>query len=590
MRRVLYINHKSQKCGVYEFGLAIGKLLEKSVKYKVTYEECDSFDEFHAFYKKFKPEIVVYNYHPSTLKWVQERTSLRYYKLYNINAIHIGTIHEVYQEYADSITNELFDFHVAADPTLLLKNPIVYKTGRLVPDFEPSSIKDFHIPVFGSFGFATGGKGFERIIDKVQSEFDEAVINLNISFSKYMDEDGSNARSVATHLKSKVFKPGIILNITHEHFTTSELQLFLHKNSMNMFLYDYQERRGISSTVDWALSVKRPVAITKSSMFRHLFPCFPSICIEDNTLKNILQNGIRPIEKYIVDWSPENLLWDYERIFSDGLVSKRRNSFLTKLVNWYKLKLLKTRISVKWESPWLKKDDNYIFSGFVEDTYLPIGNEKIKFNRLLNDQARELYKSTISFISRCCPELIKKKIPEANIQQAFVFDTAFRIAKQNKQSSKILSVGAFEDTAFISLQKVGFNIDGIDPVINYDIKTFLSKPRKYVSHYDVVISTSVIEHVEDDEAFIIDISKLLKVNGVAIITCDFNDRYLKGDDIPAVDFRFYTQRDLKSRLLSKIPNCKLLDEPKWDDTVYDFNLINRYNYTFATFVFMKFQE
>ncbi len=101
-----------------------------------------------------------------------------------------------------------------------------------------------------------------------------------------------------------------------------------------------------------------------------------------------------------------------------------------------------------------------------------------------------------------------------------------------KQSTKILSVGAFEDTAAIALKKLGFQIEFIDPVINYDLSTFMTKPSVKEQSYDIIISTSVIEHVEDDEKFIQDIAYLLKVGGWGILTCDFNNDYKEGDDIP----------------------------------------------------------
>ena len=146
----------------------------------------------------------------------------------------------------------------------------------------------------------------------------------------------------------------------------------------------------------------------------------------------------------------------------------------------------------------------------IKITY-PIGNNE-NLNRILDDSAREKYKDALEFIKDVAPKINAKKIPEANIQQAFVFDTAYNLS--NKQSTKILSVGAFEDTAAIALKKLGFQIDFIDPVINYDLSTFMTKPSVKEQSYDIIISTSVIEHVEDDEKFIQDISCLLKNRGM----------------------------------------------------------------------------
>ena len=123
-------------------------------------------------------------------------------------------------------------------------------------------------------------------------------------------------------------------------------------------------------------------------------------------------------------------------------------------------------------SQWLKKEDRNIFNGFINEIYNPIGNNQ-NLNRILDNSAREKYKITLKFIENITPEINAKKIPEANIQQAFVFDTAFRLS--DKQSTKILSVGAFEDTAAIALKKLGFLIEFVDPVINYDLRTYIDE-------------------------------------------------------------------------------------------------------------------
>ena len=318
---ILFVNHKSQKCGVYEFGQAIGNVLVHSKKYNFIYCEADSWDEFYQIYLKEKPEIIIYNYYPSTMGWISERSGFGL-NSYKISAIQIAILHEVTQEISDNSTNLIFDYHIAADPTLLLKNPLVYKTGRLIPRFEgkPQCNKIINI---GSFGFATHGKGFIQIIEKVQEEFDEAIININIPFAKFADENGDYARAISEDAFRKLTKIGIKLNISHEYLTEDDLLKFLSKNDINVFFYEKQSNRGISSATDWAIAVKKPLAITKSSMFRHLFDCYPSICIEDNSIRTLIENGARPIERLYEEWSPENLLWDYERIIDD-IISKSK--------------------------------------------------------------------------------------------------------------------------------------------------------------------------------------------------------------------------------------------------------------------------
>ena len=125
---------------------------------------------------------------------------------------------------------------------------------------------------------------------------------------------------------------------------------------------------------------------------------------------------------------------------------------------------------------------------------------------------------------------------------------------------------------------------GIDPVINYDLRTYINNGRE---PFDIVFATSVLEHVEDDEGFIADICELLKLNGYGILTMDFNNDYRVGDPLPVTDIRFYTKYDLEFRLTKILTShdCDLVDIPDWTgepEFTHD-----GCNYSFSTFVFRK---
>lgn len=200
-------------------------------------------------------------------------------------------------------------------------------------------------------------------------------------------------------------------------------------------------------------------------------------------------------------------------------------------------------------------------------------------NRLLTNADRENYRSTIDKMFGACPDIMSRKIPEANVQQAFVLDTV--ISRFSKEVA-ILAVGAFEDTASASLKELGYNVTEIDPAINYDLHTFRGRS---INQFNAIIATSVIEHVSNDEEFIEDICSLLLPGGWAIITCDFKNDYKVGDPLPATDVRFYTKNDLEVRLNGIINkhHCYLIGEPNWDGEP-DF-LYQGHVYSFATFVF-----
>lgn len=589
--KVLFVNHNKTRCGVYEFGRNIGQALKQSGRHVFLYRECGSESELLDLIRQETPAAIIYNYHPSTSPWVVPELTRK------IRLPQLGMIHEVTQDIADRADNRLFNFHIAHDPTLLLRNPIVFKASRLCPPYE-NKFAPPDVTTVGSFGFGTGGKGFEKIVEAVQSEFDRAVIRFNIPFATFGDPDGDNARRIAEDCRRRLTKPGVELQISHEFLDQERVLDFLARNTVNVFLYeDVGVARGISSATDLALAVRRPVAVSHNSMFRHLLDADPSICVAEKSIKTIIENGTAPLEKYYREFSEAQLVWHYERIVDSALA--RAADFPIVSDNFLIKNLKRTKRYIKrrlGKAP--VEDHNWISDTFVQ-SYKPGARKTFAYspaevpagwslNNILDDKARKIFEKTIAQMFEYLPELMSRKIPEANVQQAFVLDAVYRIASEI-ESPRILSVGSFEDSASESLKLLGFDVEEVDPMVNYDLATFMTKPGTTVGSYDVVFSTSVIEHVEDDERFLRHIARLLRKGGKAVLTCDYLDTYRPGDPKPAVDFRFYTQKDIKERLLPKVSALRPADEPQWDCPNPDFNY-GGFNYTFATIVLEKIND
>lgn len=334
---ILFITHPKARCGVYDFGENVFLSIKSSSRYNFIKVECAGIDCFEAAYDQHNPAAIIYNYHPETMPWITERR-FRVFIRNNIAQVpvpQIGIIHDVTQTIInaakqrkqrliakiDSLLNSLFDYYVVADPTVQLNNQFVYKTGRVIPKYE-NKHAEAGIPVISSFGFGNKNKGYEKIIKMVQGEYDLAKIRINIPFGEYCDKLGINAKEYAGKCKGQIYKPGIELEITHEYWDKEGLLDFLAQSTLNVFLYK-DEDRGISSVLDYALAVDRPIAVSNSRMFRHVLHSRPSICVDDVTLKQIVKNGTAPLIKYLKDWTPENLLHDYERILDSVLKSGR---------------------------------------------------------------------------------------------------------------------------------------------------------------------------------------------------------------------------------------------------------------------------
>jgi len=608
-QKILFISHKKAQCGVYEFGKNITDVLQHSKCYQFIRVECSSLAELQTAITENSPAGIIYNYIPPVLPWVINKIGLKLYRnnIASIQIPQIGIIHDITQHVADSATNyktdflfsvgashlinSLFDYYIAPDPTLLLRNPYVYKTGRLIPSYQnkfslPSE------PVIGSFGFGTPKKGFEKIVQLVQQVFDEAVIRFNIPAADFGDKNGINARIISEKCRALITKEGIQLIITHDFMDNNTMLDFLAKNTINVFLYEDKSNRGLSSALDNALAVQRPVAVSDAVMFRHLFDAEPSVCVTKNNLKTIIQNGFAPLRKYYSEWNAESLLWEYERILNSVFIKQQKSPKPKKgIIGTFQSKCNRLLLMPDNTFTWLRKsekpteDDMKVNSSVqYQPIQIPAG---VSLNRILDNNARKLYAPAIDKLTELVPKTMSNKIAEANVQQAFVFDTVYRYISQY-QNPKLLCVGSYEDTASMSLIKMGYKVEEIDPMLNYYLQEYFTKPSTTKNSYDIIFSTSVIEHDPDDESFIKCITDLLVAGGVAVITCDYKEGWKPGEPKPEIDEKFYTQEDLRDGLLPLMRNCHLVDKPQWDCPNPDFNL-GKYQYTFASFVVKKNQ-
>jgi SAM-dependent methyltransferase len=606
-RKILFVSHKKAQCGVYEFGKSICDVLQHSRRYQFLRMECSSLENLRDAIDENSPAGIIYNYYPSVLPWVATKIAPKVYRN-NISSItipQIGIIHEITQYVADTainyknrificdglrLSNSLFDFYITPDPTLLLRNPIVYKTGRLIPSYH----NDFPVPskpVIGSFGFGTPNKGFEKVVQLVQLEYDEAVIRFNIPAADFGDKNGVNARTITEKCKALIIKPGIRLIVTHDFIDDKTMLDFLAQNTVNVFLYKNKNNRGLSSAIDNAMAVQRPIAVSEGVMFRHVFDVEPSVCVTKNNLKTIIQNGFSPLKKHFSEWNAENLIWDYERIL-DSIFKKQQNppKYETGIVGIVQSKCRKLFSMPGKNFTWLRNTERASEDDMQVDSYVRYRPIQIpadaSLNRILDDNARKLYKPAIDTLMSLVPKTMAKKIDRANVQQAFVFDTVYRYIPQYK-NPKLLCVGCYEDTASMSLKKMGYKVEEIDPMLNYYLQEYVTKPTTVMNSYNIIFSTSVIEHDPDDESFIKCIADLLAPGGVAIITCDYKDGWKQGEPKPECNTRFYTKDDLMERLLTFMSSCYLVDKPQWECPNPDFIYLGKYQYTFATFVVKK---
>ena len=147
---------------------------------------------------------------------------------------------------------------------------------------------------------------------EIIEEFDEAIIRLHIPDSRYgasIQEAYTRVEEVKRITKDK---PNIKIESSHELLDTQGIIDFLSQNTINCYFYDYMDGAGLASSPDYALAAKRPIAVTKSHQLRNFLSISPSICIEDNSLKDIILFGIEPLKDLYQLYSEENVIRDYE--------------------------------------------------------------------------------------------------------------------------------------------------------------------------------------------------------------------------------------------------------------------------------------
>jgi hypothetical protein len=175
-------------------------------------------------------------------------------------------------------------------------------------------VSEHVIPKIGFQGFGFRNKGIHRIALQVQSEFDEAIIRLHIPYSLFVDNNGIEARARVAEVEQIITKPGIKIEVSHDFKTEAEVVAWLNENTINCYFFDPLPNCGISSSIDYALAARRPIAITKSHMLVHLWNLKPSVLIEENSLRTIIANGIAPLEPLYEKYTQAQVAKDYENV------------------------------------------------------------------------------------------------------------------------------------------------------------------------------------------------------------------------------------------------------------------------------------
>lgn len=305
--KVLIINNKIKECGVYQYGRRVGKILEKSENHSVVYLEIDSVNEFFYHIDKEQPSVIVYNYLGCILPWCSQEV------ISNIRqrGIKQGTI-------IHNSPQNFFDFNLQQDPNYQ-ENQNNYRLLRPLIDYNKVHPLSDDVVRIGSFGFGLNCKNYPLLCQIIKDHCSNIDKNIELRFHLTVGAFANNnlnfIENISNECRSILSDSKIKLILSTDFIPDEDLLDFLNQNHINVFFYEkYDFYNGISSSVDYALSSARPIAICKSNMFSHIWSAVPSICLEDTNINDIIHNGIEPILPFLKAWSHENFIANFERI------------------------------------------------------------------------------------------------------------------------------------------------------------------------------------------------------------------------------------------------------------------------------------
>jgi len=292
MARVLIINSPDPICGVFCYGLAVHSILSKSLIHRYdhhAFKDVQTLKEAANYY-----DLFIINWHEKLFPWLDN-------DLIGSLGIPVAFIggHDCYPTFSNRA-------HVFDATSCNLSNEHITAIPRPVKDFWP--LPDPERITIGSCGFNFFSKNFQHVATVVANSFEDALIRLHIGPHPHGDSIEHIAAVVQEQLW-KLGKPNIDVDISTDFLSDEDLIAFLSENTANVFLYPpfEGEQRGISSTIDKALSSRKPFAISDSTMYRHINH-EKKFLLSHFSLADIINFGTDHIEPFWAEHSEKRLI------------------------------------------------------------------------------------------------------------------------------------------------------------------------------------------------------------------------------------------------------------------------------------------
>jgi len=327
---VLFLNHKIQACGIYQYGIRCFENLKYDDTIIYDYKEIDSYEEYTSFVNTKPYNKIIYNYCSETMQWLNNNNI--YKPLNKPNLFNIMIDHSYDNTPGDisyfvtwdknklSVARPLYNY----DPDIFKKQSENEKFQKFI-DYG----KNDNIPIIGSFGFLFGRKGFDKIIKVVNQQYDYAIIKLLITTA--FCKDKPSFISEMNDITACQTKPGIQVVISTDFVENSDVLKFLYSNDINIFLYNTFCGVGNASVIDYALSVRKPLCISNSSMFSHIYS--DQIDYEKVSIDYCIKNSVNYLQKFYDIWSRNNFCSIFKKILENNQSQSSQDKFILSCLN-----------------------------------------------------------------------------------------------------------------------------------------------------------------------------------------------------------------------------------------------------------------
>lgn len=308
MKTVAILTGPKENCGIYYYARNLHNMLKESKQVNYLLFKCDSEAEMQKILRENSIDVVIYNWHPSTMPWIKQST---------IDKTHVRQFMVIGHEGRfETINFYNLEHYITIDVT-------AEESGNIHPGVRPVIEYDdvqysppLQVLKIGTSGIGQHNKNLNKIIDIINKQFDEPV-ELNVHFSSgfYTPLKEGGITNLIEHYK-QFAKPNVKISYTLEQFSEYDLIKWLNKNDINIYYYETFDAVGVSGSTDRALSARKPIGVNTSNFFRHIIS--DDINIEKTSIKQIIAKGLTPLSKYYTMWNSGTLLAQY-----DGLVNSK---------------------------------------------------------------------------------------------------------------------------------------------------------------------------------------------------------------------------------------------------------------------------